>query len=378
VRNVLRQRSHVTFWYRNALRNEYLGDVSHARISPASRAPRKVSMSAVARVAGVSITTVSHVINRTRVVSPHTERAVLAAVVQLGYVPEDTARSLRQVGARSIGVAMSAISNVYFGEVVHGIEDEAAAHDFTILLADTHDRTNDEIRAVADFLERGVEAVILAPAGDGHEAVAQAARKGVPIALVDRLVPTATIDQVGTENIAPTGDLVSHLLDAGHRRIGLISGLPGLVTTEERITGYKRALRTRGIRVRSELIRSGHSDTEGGRAALLSLLELPKPPTAVVVANNLMTIGALHAARDLRLTVPDDLALVAFDDFPWADVFHPRLTTMAQPTELIGREAVRMVLARLTNPDIPPRRVVMPPRFVHRDSCGCAHVAQPS
>jgi len=329
-------------------------------------------MADVARAAGVSITTVSHVINRTRPVSLDTERAVLAAVAQSGYVPEHTARSLRQVGARTIGVAMSAISNVYFGEVVHAIEDEAAAHGFTMLLADTHDRIADEIRVVGDFLERGVEAVILAPASDGREAVAQAARHGVCLTLVDRLVPDAPVDQVGAENATPTRELVTHLIDAGHRRIAMISGLANVITTEERVAGYKQALRDHGIKVRSELVRSGGSDVEGGRSALLSLLDLRKPPTAVVVANNLMTIGALQGARDRGLTVPDDFALVAFDDFPWADVFQPRLTTMAQPTEFLGREAVRMTLARLADPGHPPRRVVMPPTFKHRDSCGCA------
>lgn len=330
-------------------------------------------MSDVAKVAGVSVTTVSHVINRTRVVSEATERAVMAAVAECGYVPEHTARSLRHVGARTIGVAMSAISNVYFGEVVQAIESEAAAHGFTMLLADTHDRPTDEIRVVANFLERGVEAVILAPASDGREAIAQAARAGVPLTLVDRLVPQAAVDQVGTENVGPMRELVSHLADAGHRRIGMVSGLPGVVTTEERVTGYRQALRSKGIRASSDLIRSGSSDVAGGRAALLELLDLPKPPTAVVVANNLMTIGALQGARERGLRIPEDLALVSFDDFPWADVFQPRLTAMAQPTELLGREAVRMVLARLADPQLPPRRVVMPPTLKHRDSCGCAY-----
>jgi LacI family transcriptional regulator len=328
-------------------------------------------MAEVARLAGVSVTTVSHVINRTRSVSPDTERAVMAAVARCGYVPEDTARSRRQVGARTIGVAMSAISNVYFGEVVNAIENEAAAHGFTMLLADTHDRVADEIRVVADFLERRVEAVILAPAGDGRDAVAQAARAGICLTLVDRLVPDAPVDQVGSDNVAPMRELVSHLADAGHRRIALISGLPGVVTTEERVTGYRQALRSHGIKFRADLVRSGSSDMAGGRAALLWLLDQPRPPTAVVVGNNSMTIGALQGVRDLDLTVPDDLALVSFDDFPWADVFHPRLTAMAQPTELIGREAVRMTLARLADPGLPPRRVVMPPAFRHRDSCGC-------
>jgi LacI family transcriptional regulator len=349
---------------RKPLRNVYVCPVP-------TRRTRKASMSDVAKEAGVSVTTVSHVINRTRVVSEATERAVMAAVARCGYVPEHTARSLRHVGSHTIGVAMSAISNVYFGEVVQAIEGEAAAHGYTMLLADTHDRTTDEIRVVGNFLERGVEAVVLAPAGDGREAIAQAARAGVPLVLVDRLVPDAAVDQVGTENVGPMRELVSHLADTGHRRIGLVSGLPGLVTTEERIVGYREALRGKGIRASAELVRCGSSDVAGGRAALLELLDLPKPPTAVVVANNLMTIGALEGVRDRGLRIPEDLALVSFDDFPWADVFHPRLTAMAQPTELIGREAVRMVLARLADPELPPRRVVMPPTLKHRDSCGC-------
>jgi LacI family transcriptional regulator len=327
-------------------------------------------MAQIARLAGVSVTTVSHVINRTRPVRPGTEQAVLAAVAQTGYVPDPAARALHRLGSQTVGVAMSAISNVYFGDVVHGIETEASAVGFSLLLADTHDEANDELRVMTDLLGRGVEAIILAPSADPTQALVYARQRGVPVVLVDRLVD-ADVDQVGSENREPTRWLVDHLCERGHRRIGMITGKPGLSTTQERLDGYRDGLREHGLADAPELLVAGDSQVEGADQALRMLLALADPPTAVVVGNNRMTIGAMRAARDLGVDVPRDLALVAFDDFEWADLFHPRLTVIAQPTQSLGSQAFRLVLSRLADPGAAPQRVVMRPTFIHRESCGC-------
>lgn len=330
-------------------------------------------MKQVARVAGVSVSTVSHVVNRTRPVAPETERAVLAAIAETGYVPDSVVRSMRAHGTRTVGLALSAMSNMYFGDLVHNIERTLAHAGYSLLLVDTHDNVVDELRAVADLLTRHVDAILLAPSADPSGALRHAQQQGVPVVMIDR-ASSAPMDQVFAESTEPTATLVDHLAQAGHERIAMISGRPGLSTTEERIEGYRQGLRRNGIRFSEGLLASGDSTDEGAKAAFERLMGLPQRPTGLVVANNVMTLSVMRAAREAGVTVPGDLALVGFDDFPWADLFHPGLTVIAQPTEAMGREAANMVLTRLADPGQPVRRVVLRPTFRHRESCGCPSV----
>jgi LacI family transcriptional regulator len=163
---------------------------------------------------------------------------------------------------------------------------------------------------------------------------------------------------------------VSHLLALGHTRIGYVAGLEGLSTTNERIAGYRQALEQAGVPVDETLIAYGASQHEQAREAAHRLLSLSNPPTALVAANNSMTIGVLHALRELGRQVPDDIALVAFDDFEWSDLFHPRLTVIAQPTAEIGAKAVQLLLARIADPQRPTEEIRLRPSLVVRESCG--------
>jgi LacI family transcriptional regulator len=165
--------------------------------------------------------------------------------------------------------------------------------------------------------------------------------------------------------------LVEHLADLGHTRIGLIAGLPGLSTTTERVAGYRAALRSRGLPHDPGLLAGGSSEAAGAEAATHQLLATGRPPTALVTANNAMTIGALRALGGRGLRVPEDVALACFDDFSWADLFTPRLTAVAQPGREIGAAAVRLLLDRLADPDRAPRTLRLPCTLVHRTSCGC-------
>ncbi len=193
---------------------------------------------------------------------------------------------------------------------------------------------------------------------------------------LDRLVEApsgdaAPFDQVSAENVEPTTRLVTHLAELGHRRIGLVAGLPGLSTTGERIAGYRHGLAAAGLPYEERLLAHGDSESAAAERATETLLSLAAPPTALITANNAMTIGALRALRERGLTVPGDLALCCFDDFAWADLFEPRLTAIAQPSKEIGAEAVRLLLDRLASPDRAARVVRLPCTFVHRSSCGC-------
>ncbi|MGV4982584.1 LacI family DNA-binding transcriptional regulator [Streptomyces sp. NRAIS4] len=349
------------------------------------------TMADVARSAGVSVATVSHVLNGTRPVLPHTRQAVLEAIDALGYTPNTLARSLVTSRTRSIGLAVSAISNPYFTELLQGVEAAALQAGYSLLIADPHDDPGHERKVVQLLHERRVDGMIVAPSAHPRELVGYLRRHAVPTVFLDRLIdPDATdgaaagggagpapgevapwYDQVCTESAEPTARLVTHLAGLGHRRIALVAGLSGLSTTSERVSGYRDGLAVAGLAHDERLLVSGNSESAGAEEATAALLALPDPPTALVTANNAMTIGALRALGRHGLSVPDDIALCCFDDFAWADLFSPRLTAVAQPSRELGAQAVRMLLERLDEPRRPRRTVRLPCALMHRTSCGC-------
>lgn len=333
------------------------------------------TMAQVAKEAGVSITTVSHVLNGTRHVNEKTVARVRKAIEDTGYQPHSIARALAGAPTQSIGLAISGIANPYMVDFISAIEAEAAEHDYTLLLGDTHDEPNKELQMVQELVRRRVDGLVLAPSpGAMDQAVRYLAEESTPVVLLDRFLPL-DVDQVGTENEEPAAQLVEHLAQLGHRRIGLVAGLEGLSTTEERIAGYRKGLQRGDIEFDPELIAHGASQHEPARAATKRLLERADPPTALLAANSAMTIGVMHALRERGLEVPDDIALAAFDDFEWSDLFRPRLTVIAQPTRVIGARAVQLLLARLAEPGLAAQSVRLKPTFVHRESCGCGHDA---
>ncbi|MGN6245676.1 MAG: LacI family DNA-binding transcriptional regulator [Motilibacteraceae bacterium] len=328
-------------------------------------------MNDVAREAGVSTTTVSHVLNGTRAVAEPTRQRVLEVIDQLGYTHNTIARSLATASTLTIGVAISAISNPYFIDLVHALEAEISAAGYLLLLADTKDDPVEELRVIRSLHARRVDGYVVAPSAEREPpALRYLLDRGLPTVLIDRLADEQ-FDQIGVENRDATAGLVEHLAGIGHRRIGMICGQEGLTTTDERLAGYRLGLERSRLPYDPALVITGSSDVEPARDAVHRLRALPEPPTALVAANNRMTIGAMAALHDLGLTVPDDVALVCFDDFEWADLFHPRLTVVAQPIERIGAEAAKLLLSRLKEPDRPPRTVQLAPTFVHRESCGC-------
>lgn len=330
-------------------------------------------MSDVGRVAKVSASTVSHVINKTRKVDPATEKAVLAAIESTGYWGDGIARSLRKGTTQTVGLAMSAISNPYFGALVHAIERNVSAAGYSLLLADTHDDPAREFRAVKDLLSHRVDAVIVAPSADSGAALDLVARRGVPLVLIDRALPVLRpgMDSIGVVNDEPNAKLVDHFARLGHTRIATITGKPGLSTTVERLDGFTRGISRNGLLYDPDLIKS-YRDEEGSvDEALRELFALSSPPTAVIMGNNLVTISAMRGLRKLGLEVPRDIPIACFDDFEWADVFHPRLTAVSQPVDEIGSRAVAMLLERLLDQSLPSRHERIEPQLFHRESCGC-------
>ena len=333
-----------------------------------------VTMRDVSAMAGVSISTVSHVINNTRSVPDRTRQKVLDAIRATGFMPNTIARSLKRAETRTLGLAIGDISNPYFTAVVHAVEGAAG---YTLLLTDIGEDPAREQEALRALIGRRVDGLFLSPsAAGGAKAVAHARSNNVPVVQIDRVADRGC-DFVVARNRPDMRRLVRHLAERGHRRIGMLTGLPGLSSTNERIAGYQAGLGDSAIAFEPKLMEPAASSLAPAMQATLRLLDLARPPTALVASNNLMALGAMRALTERGLAVPADIALVAFDDFEWADLFHPRLTTIAQPCERIGETAVQLMLDRIARPKAPPRHVRLPTTLHHRESCGCPPDAGP-
>ncbi|HEY1721809.1 MAG TPA: LacI family DNA-binding transcriptional regulator [Magnetospirillaceae bacterium] len=336
-----------------------------------------ITMRDVSAMAGVSISTVSHVVNNTRAVPDRTRQKVMDAIHATGFMPNTIARSLKRAETRTLGLAIGDISNPYFTAVVHPLEAAAVKAGYTLILTDIGEDPDRETAALQALIGRRVDGLILSPSGaGGAQAIAHAKRNKVPVVQIDRIADR-DCDYVVASNQPDMQRLVRHLAQRGHKRIGMLAGLNGLSSTQERIEGYRLGLKDGGIAFDPDLMVTADSSMAPAHATTLKLLALPNPPTALVASNNLMALGALRAIKERRLSVPRDIALVAFDEFEWTDLFQPRLTTIAQPCQEIGEWAVKLMLDRLANPDAPPRHIHVATTLHHRESCGCPADAGP-
>jgi LacI family transcriptional regulator len=327
----------------------------------------------VARRAGVSTSTVSHVVNNTRFVSDELRERVQAAMRDLDYTPSAAARSLTTKRAHTIALIVSDIRNPFFASVARGVEDVAQEHGYTLVLCNSDEDAEREFACLSALETRAVDGVLLASAGVADEHLSRLVRAGYPIVLVDRDLPDLGAPAVLLDNEGAAYSAVWHLITRGHRRIAMLSGRAAISTTTERVAGYQRALREAGIDVDDRLVVSGASTSEGGAAATKTVLEVDEPPSAIFSGNNLMSIGALQAIVNHGLAVPDDVALVGFDDFPfpWSDAFRPHLTTIAQPTYELGRRAAELLVQRLKGSSaMAVERVVLDGQLVVRESSG--------
>lgn len=328
----------------------------------------------VSRVANVSKSTVSHVINGTKNVSEKTRSKVLDAIETTGYTQNFIARALKKSETKTIGLVIQDIRNQYFIDVIHAINTEAAKYGYMVLLASSNDNPKLELETIQSFYDRRVDGIVLSPTTDSEKySVPFLERMNIPVVYIDRM-PAADGDWVGTENEKATEVLANHLISLGHKRIALVVGLRGINTTEERIAGYCDALQKAGIPYDSELIIAGESRSEPSKIktkeTIGKLLHTENCPTAIIAANNLMVLGTMRALQELNVRVPDDIALVAFDDFEWADLFQPRLTTIAQPCYDIGARAVKTLLRRIHNPQAATQKTCFSPKLIIRESCG--------
>jgi len=329
------------------------------------------TMGDVARIAGVSASTVSHVLNGTRKVNTATRLRVEAAIEETGYRRNGVARSLAAGRTHTVGLSISALTNPYFGSLVHAVERALSDAGYVLIVGDSHDDVTSEQRVTGSLLDRQVDGMIVAPAaGSERVTLPEITRTGTPLVLIDRGVD-AGCDQVGPENFSSARSLTEHLLELGHRRIAVVRGLAGISSTIERFDGYCAALTDRGIAVDPTLVLDGDSNTDVAEREVHALMSGADRPTALVSLNNAMTIGTLKALRSLDLSIPGEVAFSCYDDFEWSDLFQPRLTAAAQDVETIGVTAVELLLRRMRGSTDAPQQIRVPTTFHHRNSCGC-------
>ncbi|MAT98058.1 MAG: LacI family transcriptional regulator [Anaerolineaceae bacterium] len=335
----------------------------------------------VAKRAGVSRATVSYVVNglaNGRVpISEETRQRVLEAVAELGYMPDARAQALRSGSTRTIGAIIPDIRNPHFWEYANGIEQEARAHGYRIILSSTSLSQEYEDDTLQDLAQRRIDGLILqgsftTQTKKVNNTLSQLIKRQLPIVKIGE--PTENIDSVWSDYRTVTQEIMTYLLSLEHRRIGLIYGVAPPILAEDRLVPYRECLQAAGVPVDPELIAQCGPTIEDAYQAALQLLLLPSRPTALIAINDMLAVGVLRTAADLGLQVPTDLSLVSYDNIPMANYLVPRLTTVSKDAVKFGQEAVRLLLARIEQPNRPVQRVDMPIRLIVRESTGPAPV----
>ncbi|MBC8449878.1 MAG: substrate-binding domain-containing protein [Chloroflexi bacterium] len=329
------------------------------------------TISDVAKRAGVSPATVSRVIQGAKNVRPATRERVERAIQELGYVPSAVAQSLRSKRTRSLALVVSDITNTFWTTVARGVEDVAHRHDYSVFLCNTDENLAKQLRYLDFLISQQVDGVIIAPYDSEARHLDKLRQRNIPTVLIDRRIEGWDVDSVGGDSVSGARALVQHVISLGHRRIAMVSGAASTSTAEDRVAGYCIALAEAGIALDARLIKRGEFRLASGEELTDQLLQDGLGPTAIFAANNAIAMGVIAALEKRGLRIPQDIALVCYDDFPTASRFFPFLTVVAQPAYDMGVNAAQLLLSRLDSEvSLQPRHVVLPSRLIVRHSCG--------
>ncbi len=331
-----------------------------------------VDIRAVAKRAEVSIATVSRYLNKKRV-SPPAEQRILAAIKELSYSPNRVARSLRARRTMTLGMIIPDITNPFFPAVVKGVEETARAAGFALTLfnAGEDEEREWECLQVLQALRCDGAVLIMAPEGPNHaRRREQLQQVKLPTVYVDR-APDFEADIVAADNLHSAQEAVRYLLGLGHTRIGAVTANLAVAVHRDRVEGYRRALREAGLAPSPAYEVRATPTVADGYAVTARLLELADRPSAIFVTSNRLTIGAMAAVEAHGLRCPQDVSVIGYDNYEWQDVYHPRMTTVAQPTYLMGTRATELLIGRLTGAVVgPPQRLLLQSQLVIRESTG--------
>ena len=336
----------------------------------------KLTIAEIARRAGVSKTTVSRVLNNRPDVDQDTRQRILDLIKETGYVPRAAAVSLAAGRTGLVGLLAPSLLRPWTLQIIQGIADaiESTEYEFLLYTTSMADRNQETYaRALTSGLTDGL--IVILPRGLGMEHLAELRRQSFPIALIDYRGQELDAPSVVAANTSGARKAVEHLVSLGHRRIGIITGLMDLGCSKDRLDGYRQTLRNANLEVSSDLIVPGDFSEPSGYEGMHQLMSLPNPPTAVFSSNDEMALGAMRAANELGLSIPEDVSLVGFDAVPMSQFTTPSLTTVRQPMFDMGRQAAEMLLQQIDGKELSESRVVLPTELIVRESTGAPRSA---
>jgi DNA-binding LacI/PurR family transcriptional regulator len=339
------------------------------RSSPRNATPA-TTIKDVAKLAGVSVATVSRVLSNHSYVREEVRWRVQKAIAELNYRPNRVARSLRAQSSKFIGLIISDIENPFYTALVRAVEDVAYARQYSLLLCNS-DEDPEKERVYIEFMrDEQVAGVIASPTAENLTSLQGLIDAKIPVVAVDRRARQTPVDTVMLDHAKSAYMLAKHLIEQGHTRIGTVIGNTTTTSGRERKRGFLKALKEAGLTPDPALMREVKPVEEAGQQATLGLLSLPHTPTALFIGNNLLTIGALKAIQQKKLRIPKDISIVGHDELPWMSLLAPGITVVAQPVYDLGRQAVDLLMARIKGDEQPPREIKLDPTLIVRQSVG--------
>jgi DNA-binding LacI/PurR family transcriptional regulator len=320
----------------------------------------------VAKEAGVSIATVSKVINETGRISSKTRKHVTEVMKHLDYQPSLVASALTKKRTNTIGLLIPDLGNLFFAEVARSIEDRAHEKGYNVVICSTDNDAGKEEKYLAWLRQKRVDGIILATGMQSDKSVKSLLDLKLPVALVARESPRLAVDTVRVDDYLGGYLAASHLTELGHTRIAVIAENMQVSSSWERVEGYKKALEEAGLPYEEALIKVSTFDIEGGKAAARQLLELGDPPTAIFACNDLLAIGVIQVSRERGLSVPEQLSVVGFDNTLIATLTEPPLTTISQPIPDLGKRVVDVIMQEIAGENQAKQRVVLVPELIRR------------
>ncbi|HSV31226.1 MAG TPA: LacI family DNA-binding transcriptional regulator [Atribacteraceae bacterium] len=324
----------------------------------------------VARQAGVSTATVSHVLNETRFVHEATRHWVLKAVQELDYRPNIVAKSLRRRKTGTVGLIFCDLVSPFFSDLFQSVETTLGKNGFDLLVTNTGYDFEKEKAACELFYSKQVDGIILVPGSDRGEHLQFLVDRNIPIVLLDKKVSHVKTDLVMVNNRRGSQILINYLVSLGHRRIGIIAGPQDTSTGKERLEGYYQALNDHEIPVDPHMVKVSDFLEKGGYQSTLELLDMSSPPSVIYCCNSPMLMGALKAFQEKNIIIPSQLGLAVFDDLPWFRFIKPPLTAVAQPSFALGESAAMLLISRMLKKHTRPKKVVLNVELKRRLSAG--------
>ncbi|AEE15711.1 substrate-binding domain-containing protein [Treponema brennaborense] len=324
----------------------------------------------VAKLAGVSTATVSHVCNNTRYVSDDLRRKVLDAMAALQYKPNVIARGLRGGSLKSIGLVVPDCTNTFFAEIARAVDRVCFSQGYNIILCNTDNNVQQQSFYIDMLISKQVDGIIFISADETDADIRKCLDFSIPVVVADRDVTDDSVDNIIVDNELGAYQAASHLVSCGFSRIACITGPENIPSSRRRLHGFEKALREASVPLPESYVFTGNFHYSGGRDAFGYFSSLPCKPDAVFACNDMMALGFIHTALSSGLRIPSDVSIIGFDNTELSTVMSPKLSTVAQPIEEIAEIALRLLLGKIEKTEKRIRKVVLEPRLILRETCG--------